>query len=49
MVDLLGDFSCHHLLGRNPMTLIYAWRVFENEDQAFVHTKELKVDIFLFF
>ena len=31
------------------MTTVLPLRVFENEDQAFVNTEELKVDLFLSF
>lgn len=47
MGDLLDVFSCYLLLTRSSITIILLLRVFENEDQAFVSTEEVKVDLFL--
>ena len=47
MGDLPDAFSCYHLLTRSSITIILLLRVFENEDQAFVSTEEVKVDLSL--
>lgn len=47
MGDRPDAFSCYHLLTRSSITIILLLRVFENEDQAFVSTEEVKVDLSL--
>lgn len=46
--DLLDIFSCHHPLGRNPMTTILLLECLKNEDQAFLTQRSLKL-IYSFF
>lgn len=47
MGDLRDVFSCYHQLTRSSISIILLLRVFENEDQAFVSTEEVKVDLSL--
>lgn len=47
MGDLRNVFSCYHQLTRSSISIILLLRVFENEDQAFVSTEEVKVDLSL--
>ena len=47
MGDLPDVFSCYHQLTRSSISIILLLRVFENEDQAFVSTEEVKVDLSL--
>ena len=47
MGDLPDVFSCYHQLTRSSISIILLLMVFENEDQAFVSTEEVKVDLSL--